>query len=179
MSVPILRGGIPLLTEDGATGATGGGMPKLTPVSTSSLIDPDCCCQEGVTVACCDRALPLELTLSLTNAADCPCIDGMSIVLVWDETDSVWTGVGPGGFGTCTADTARWRLSCGGIDCSGFALTMDSTAPGSGSCISVTDTANVGCTCDPLVLEFTINASGIGCCNAIPGAGTITAVVTE
>lgn len=176
-SVPILYGGIPLLTEDGESGRTGGGIPKLTP---SSLIDPDCCCPEGITVDCCDRPIPEVLTLTLTSTADCACIDGMSIVLTWDPVDSVWSGFGTGGFASCTVDTAEWRLSCGAAssDCSGWTLVLNGPN-GGGSCLSVSDTANPGCTCDPLVLEFTINATGIGCCNATTGTGTITAVVTE
>lgn len=177
-TLPVLRGGIPLLTEDGQTGATRGGIPKIFNSDAYPDGPPEDCCCGGVIVACCDRALPEVLTLSLANTADCPCIDGMSIVLTWDQVDGVWSGFGPGGFGTCTVDSAEWRLSCGGTDCSGFTLNLNGPN-GGGGCISVTDTTNPGCTCDPLVLEFTINASGIGCCNAIPGAGTITATVTE
>jgi hypothetical protein len=140
----------------------------------------ECCC---VSVPCCDRALPRTLTLSLTNTADCPCIDGVSILLVWDAADSAWIGTGAGGFGTCTVDTAEWRLVCSSdgvppVDCLDFKLILNGPV-GGGGCIVADDFAATGCTCEPLFLHFTINASGIGCCNAIPGNGTITAIVTE
>lgn len=168
--LPVGFGGLPL-----------GDPSTKRPIGTpTDPPDPDCCCpgEDGVTVACCERTLPLVLVLSLANTADCPCINGQSVVLTWDAVDGVWKGSGAAVSANCTVDTAEWRLSCGGTDCSGFTLNLNGPV-GGGSCLSVTDTANGGCTCDPLVLEFTINASGIGCCNAIPGAGTIAATVTE
>lgn len=185
--VGVLFNGVPMLTDALHHPGNTPGVPLVK--ESGAELDESCCC--GVPY-CCGRATPSEptgpnpfpatLTLTLTNISNCDCIDGQTITLTWNATDAEWQGTGTERDGDCMADIAIWELSCSDDEtlpvnsCRDFLLSM---AGGLGSCVSVNDFANPGCACDPLFLEFTINATGIGCCNPIPGAGTILATITE
>jgi hypothetical protein len=180
--VPVLYNGVPLLNASGV------------PIVYDDSVYPDgpppeCCCEIN---NCCGRGtpdsddpnkFPNTLTLTLTNVSNCACINGQTITLTWDTVQGGWFGTGGALSAGCTIDTANWELTCSddgvdpGNDCRDYILVM--TQPSGGACVTISDFANSGCSCDPLELEFTLNPAGIGCCDSPFGPFEITATVTE
>lgn len=147
--------------------------------------DSECCCPvEG----CCDRLeppgatpehLPTTFTLTITDVADCGCVDGLMITLTWDAIAQAWKGTGPGG-GACALLSEEWTLDCSTAEGGGtsWILAMAQVT----SCIQtpLPALANAGFTCNPVRLEFDIHVDGIGCCDgAMSGSGDIHVVVEE
>jgi hypothetical protein len=67
MKFPILRNGIPLLTEDGTSGPSGDGFPKLTEVSTDGEVSAECCCVTEFCefCPCCIRCPDVSSTIDI------------------------------------------------------------------------------------------------------------------
>lgn len=193
MRFPILRGGKPLLTEDGVTGASGGGTPKLTPASTSSSIDSSCCCvTEGPSECCCAEFIPpgsAPATLTATIVG-CGGISSGTIVMTGAVTGSCLDYTGEADVGNCGATVNLGAtLDCaivGTGTCEDLTLeirrtTLNCTVNGGAS---QTLSADSGCSCDPFTARFSgyggVDDSGLapGTCDCCPG-GTFDVVVTE
>ena len=157
----------------------------LSPDGVSLTDDPSCCCGGD----CCDRLyppgatpahLPETLTLTITSVTDCGCVDGTVITLTWDVTFNAWLGTGPGG-GACALLSEEWRVSCSiNPDATSSCQNLQLSIGGVTSCIMSPAFPLVGCSCNPISLEYDVNVSGLGCCDgSMDGSGTITVAVTE
>tara|TARA_B100000029_G_scaffold4214_2_gene4926 strand:- start:1916 stop:2368 length:453 start_codon:yes stop_codon:yes gene_type:complete len=122
---------------------------------------------------CSSNNIAKNLTATISNNSNCPCVDDTEITLAYRAANQDWFG--SGGFCTKTVDLT---LSCtvDGGGCADFKLNVEfHDACSSGGEFSPSGT---GCTCDPLNLPFeAINVDG--CCGVASTGATVTIVVTE
>lgn len=110
---------------------------------------------DDILTDCCSNALPTSLTLTVTGAGECSCPD-QSIALSWTGTQ--WSGVTTG---TCATLFLFDCLGEGATSCANFRAELN----------TVVREADPGCTCDPLMVQFT---EAFAC----EGMGNVTATFT-
>lgn len=188
--IPILRNGIPLLTEDGVSGPTTGGVPKLT-----SVVPPtaECCCEEE-SQCCCEEFIPpgsAPATLTATIVG-CGALSSGTIVMTGAVLGSCLDYTGEDSVGNCGSNVSLGAtLHCNltfpdAGTCEDFTLEIRRSTPNcevnGGAAQTVAGSA--GCSCEPFGVTFAgyggVDDSGLapGSCDCCPG-GTFDVVVTE
>jgi len=125
-------------------------------------------CQQIPVTLCCNALLPRVLVATIDGGYDCPC-GSTSIPLIYDDSLEEWRGTQPTGF--CD-HTITLKLTCsGGGD---WSLTFQADP-------CVEDSVTGGGSCSPVLLIFTVETSGIGCCGDgdFGGLKTLTITITE
>lgn len=142
-----------------------------------------CCCNLTM---CCGRRFPVgptplhyssQMKWTLTDVEDCPCIEGIEIILEWDNIAG-WVGTGPGG-GDCALLSARWKLNCGETP-DDWSISLE----GPTACVMTPQPAHPvpgQGSCDLVFLPFTnLLMTGIGCCDGdMSGSGEISGIIEE
>lgn len=125
----------------------------------------ECC---GVTVPCCPGSIPRTLFATFANSANCPGFDGAVIELTYDDGLENWSGSA-----TICGETWQLGLSCSGVSCAGFGLSIF----GPTNCQLSGGAVQVSCNCDPFEIVFTQDI-GVIVCTCCTMNGTITITIT-
>lgn len=160
--------------------------PPPDPISVAFAIRE--CVIDDDEVCCIDGQMPRTVTATISDT-NCPELDGLAVELTWDAPSQRWLGDTPedacecqGGFFNGEEHAQQLQLICdhtgggpfGAPNCRNFIQHFSSFFCGG----PVQNFAMIGCSCNPLFLEFTLTYSGTPqCC---PDANvTVSITVTE